>query len=399
MLVDRARIRQVLVNLLNNAIRFTDQGRIVVGLEKDDEKVTVSVVDTGVGIPDDQLSTLFEVFGQPIGPIASGRGGAGLGLAICKQFVLLHGGHIEAESEVGRGSVFRFDLPLPGSDRTLSQLSYYAPEGWAPLVAENPLEKVAIVITPDAELGRTLIRGIPGYRALPVSELEGLVHTVESEHPAGIVFIQEPFAETPLNPETVWRAAGRNDLPIVCCEVPMAEVAIRELGISEYLVKPIRADQLVPAIKTARAAPQKFLLVDDDPGFVSLLDRMLHAEFIDADVRRAYTGEEAIAALGQESFDVLLLDLALPEMSGLDVIRKIRGQGQSDGPAIIVITGLNYAEEVARLRPARIELMRRDGHGRMGDYVSAVLCVEPPDYSRSAPLERHSEPLAETLAF
>lgn len=394
-LVDRTRIRQVLLNLLNNAIRFTDRGRITVRAEEGEGEVVIAVADTGVGIPPDQMATIFEEFGQVKGPITSGRGGAGLGLAICKQFVRLHGGHINAESELGRGSVFRFTIPLPDSGRAQPRLSFYTPRGWSPRAPENPLGKTAIVIGPDMESGASLARAIQGYRALPTSNLEGLANTVEAEHPAGIVLLREPYVGEAPDLEQVWRAAGRSDLPIVKYEVPMDKLVSRELGIAEYLVKPIQREQLASAIRRACPGPTRFLVVDDDAGFVALVGRILTAEFQPVRVCKAYSGEEALEFLAQERFDVLLLDLILPGASGLQVIEAARRDTELSGLAVVVTTGSSYAEEVTRLRPERIELLRHDGCSKVqaGRYIRALLDVAPPNYSRPAPLEQQPAPL------
>ena len=110
--VDPTRIRQVLFNLLSNAVRFTDHGLITVSARQQGEEVVFAVADTGVGIPAEDMSRIFEEFQQVEGGTRRPHGGAGLGLAISKRFVELHGGRIWAESEVGRGSTVSFSLPL-----------------------------------------------------------------------------------------------------------------------------------------------------------------------------------------------------------------------------------------------------------------------------------------------
>jgi len=384
LLADRTRIRQVLLNLLNNAIRFTDRGRIEVSAKVLSGEVVVAVTDTGVGIPPEEMAAIFEEFGQAKGAIVSGRGGAGLGLAICRQFVRLHGGQIEAESKVGQGSTFRFRLPLPESGRARSRLSYYAPEGWSPPVPENPLGKTAIVLGPDAEQVASLARSVQGYRALPADTLETLAEKVSEEHPAGIVLLADPLLPDAFAPEQVWQEAGRNDLPLIRCELPMEGSVKRELGVAEYLVKPVERERLLAAIRLACPSPDDILLVDDDAGFVALVDRILGADLPRARVRRAYSGEEALAALAQDNYDLVLLDLVMANVDGLAVIEALRREGRLAETPVIVTTGSGYADEVARLRPGRIELLRCGDSGKssLGAYIKALLDVAPPDYSR-----------------
>ncbi|NPV09186.1 MAG: response regulator [Anaerolineae bacterium] len=394
-LVDRTRIRQVMLNLVNNAVRFTDVGEIAIVAEARDGEVSVAVSDTGVGIPPGEIPGIFEEFGQASDSLSHGRGGAGLGLAICRQFVRLHGGHIEAESEVGRGSTFRFFLPLPDSGRALSRLSYYAPEGWSPRVPENPLGRTALLLGPrqaadaegaSAEAVPLLARRIEGYRVLPVESLDLLAARVEAEHPEGIIVLTDPLLGDRFEAEAIWRAAGRADLPIIRCELPLEAEAKRHLGVADYLVKPVERTRLLGAIQKVAPHPGQILVVDDDPGFVALIGRMIGAGFPGARLRRAYSGEEALAAL-QEGLDLVILDLIMADVSGLDVIEAMRQDERLARVPVIVTTGSGYGEEVAQTRPARIELLLRAQAGRaqLSTYVKALLEAAPPDYSRPAP--------------
>jgi len=125
--LDRTRIRQVLLNLLNNAARFTERGHISVSVERNEREVVVSVADTGVGIPPQELSEIFEEFHQVDMSLRCRQRGAGLGLAISKRFVELHGGRIWAQSRMGEGSTFYFSLPLPDAEFSVGRLRMGAP--------------------------------------------------------------------------------------------------------------------------------------------------------------------------------------------------------------------------------------------------------------------------------
>src|SRR5690606_25852104 len=120
--VDRTRIRQVLLNLLNNALRFTEEGGVCLGAEQQGDEVMIWVCDTGPGIPAGKLSHIFEEFYQVDLSLRSSNGGAGLGLAISRRFVEAHDGRIWAESEVGVGTTFYVALPLPEQRLPLSRL-------------------------------------------------------------------------------------------------------------------------------------------------------------------------------------------------------------------------------------------------------------------------------------
>ncbi|MGI6209987.1 MAG: sensor histidine kinase, partial [Anaerolineae bacterium] len=179
LLVDKTRIRQVLLNLLSNAIRFTDRGQIEVTAECSASELLVSVSDTGVGIPPHEVGAIFEEFHRADGQEA--RGGKGLGLAIAKRFVNLHGGRIWAESEVGRGSVFRFTLPL--SEKRVSRLMG-SPE-WGPAAASSSL----VLYQPGGMPGAAayLGRHLEDWQMLVADDGEQLRQLVETHHPSAVL--------------------------------------------------------------------------------------------------------------------------------------------------------------------------------------------------------------------
>jgi len=127
--------------------------------------------------------------------------------------------------------------------------------------------------------------------------------------------------------------------------------------------------------------------VDDDPGFVALLHRVLSAEWPGAVVHRAYTGPEALALLEQEPVDVIMLDLTLPGMTGLEVLQTMRHNPSLAPLAVIIVTASSYGEELARLRGGRIELLRRDGASRseLGRYIRALLDASQTQVPPAAP--------------
>lgn len=401
--VDRTRIGQVLLNLLNNAVRFTDRGTIAVNASVLEGEIVVAVSDTGVGIAPEDMATIFEEFGQAKGSITGGRGGAGLGLAICKQFVHLHGGRIEAESTVGVGSTFRFRLPLPESGRARSRLSYYAPEGWSPPVPENPLGSAVLVLGRQSQAAASLARAIQGYRAVPVDDLDELPARVEADHPAGLVLVSDPHAPDAFEAEALLCAAGRADIPLIRCRIPTEppEALVgRKLGVAGYLVKPVHRESLLAAVRAATLWPKRVLVVDDDPGFVNLVRRMLEAEFRGVQFRTAYCAEEALAVLAEERPDLVLVDLIMPDRSGTEVVEAVRRDPRLAEVPVIVTTGSNYADTVVSGGLGEISLVRggSPSYEEWGRYVSALLGAAPPDYSRPAPRAGLPAVAAERLA-
>ncbi|MGQ9682552.1 MAG: ATP-binding response regulator [Anaerolineae bacterium] len=384
-LIDRTRIRQVLLNLLNNAIRFTDSGSVQVSAQTGDKQVTVTVTDTGVGIPARELQAIFDEFHQAQGSLAESRGGAGLGLAICKQFVRLHGGEISAESQVGKGSAFRFSLPVAESASAPAELFYYAPEGWTPPVPENPLGKTAIVLGHDPSSCAAIARVLSGYRVLPSTSLQGLAERVSAEHPAGIVVVESADGSR-LRPEEVWQAAGRSDLPVLTCLLRRPG-AFADQSSVRYLTKPVQREALLAAVRRLAPSPTSLLVVDDDPGFVALLQRLLATEFEGVRVRCAYSGAEALDALNKERFDVVLLDVIMPGIDGTEVLAAMRGDSRTAQVPVLITTGSAYGEDPMGARAQRLEVMRGVGWSpaELGRCLSALLDAVPPDYARPTP--------------
>jgi len=384
-LADRVRVRQVLLNLLNNAIRFTDSGSIAVTARLLDGEVEVAVADTGVGIPADDLPTIFDEFSQAKAPITSGRGGAGLGLAVCRQFVQLHGGRIWVESELGQGSTFRFTLPLAEGGRARSRLSYHSGDSHAP--AKQPGEQSVVVLAANEKVARGVARGIEGYRAIPLCAFEELAEVVEAEHPAGIVLVHDPLGkERAVEPREVWSATGRRDLGVVELQVASDSLVRQSLGVAAYLSKPVQPEELVATVRDHYSQLRSVLVVDDDAGFRALMERALRAAFPQALVDCCADGEEALALLPRRQFDLILLDLVMPGMSGVEMLSQARQAGFLAQATIVVTSGADYGEALAELQPGRLQFSvgRPAGDRRWYQCIRGLLDAAPPDYSLPA---------------
>ena len=387
-IVDRTRIRQVLLNLLNNAIRFTDSGSIRVSTRAVNGELEVAVTDTGVGISPEDMEGIFDEFGQGSSPSTSGRGGAGLGLAVCKQVVQLHGGRIWVESKVGQGSTFHFTIPVPASGTARSRLVYYSPEGWQPPLPDNPLGKTVVILAPDNASGRLVARNIEGYRAIILSSMDSLRDVVEKEHPAGVVLVRDPLADRDdtFSPEQVWDTIGRPDLGVVECELPIENLARRYLRLAGYVTKPVEPEQLLEVIRRAQARPERILIVDDDAGFRALLERVLLSAFPGCHCSAGGSATEALRLLAEQAFDLMLLDLVMPGESGIELLRQARESGLLGGAKVVVVTGAPYVEELAALFPARLHFSKRTvpSGKEWLSCIKALLDSAPADYSHPA---------------
>jgi len=240
---DRARISQVILNLLSNAARFTETGGATVEVCRQNGAITVRVADTGEGIEPASLNHLFEPFQQADPSIRRRHGGTGLGLAIAKRFVELHGGRIWIESEVGVGTSVSFSLPLeaeaavPSPRRWFSPyLSYDARTRPSAVPSGQPAPRL-VVFEPGESMANLVRHYLHGVEVAAARTLDGVQAAMQQEAVRALVVndivTQQALGALSALPQ------GPFDIPIITCWVPETEAAIRRMGIQDYLVKPI----------------------------------------------------------------------------------------------------------------------------------------------------------------
>lgn len=374
--VDRTRIRQVMLNLLNNAVRFTDKGSITVAVEKAQDAVVVSVQDTGVGIPEEQLESIFEEFRQVDGG-PRGRGGAGLGLALSRQFVKLHGGRMWAQSKPGVGSVFSFSLPLPGARPQTTPLRLIPDRRHADL-SNAPL----VVVDPDPSIADMLGRYLGDRTTLSARDLHEAALLVESEHPLSVIINVPPHVALEDWFEPLGGPIERYSVPVFRCSIPSPSWLRRSTGLDDCLTKPISREILGQALQKHCAQPNSVLVVDDDPGFVRLMTRMLEALGCVGEIRSAYNGSHALRLAREIVPDLVFLDLLMPEMDGFQVLRTLhRDPALCDIP-VVAVTATSYAETVLRRRGSRFTLTQAAGlsTGTLTELLNGALRCVRPDY-------------------
>lgn len=344
-MVDRTRIRQVLVNLLGNAVRFTDKGGVRVGAWLRDRDVVVAVADTGRGIPPEALATVFEEFRQVDGPGGRDCGGSGLGLAISKRLVEWHGGSMWAEPGPGGGSVFYFTLPLVGN--VVSAPIRHEWESWVRVSGEaGRHEKTVAVLDDDRERARLLQRYLDGYQVVAAGSVAE-VGRLRTSRPVCAVVLTGPVGAD------IWGRAQQirprlGNLPVMVCPLPGRSMWAAELGVVDYLVKPILRESLASVLRRQARLARDVLVIDDDPDLVDLLARMTRSIVRKATVRRAYGGMEGLAALQAKRPDLVLLDLLMPEVDGYAVLKAMRGDsGLRDVPVVVVTARRGEEETIA----------------------------------------------------
>ena len=327
--IDRTRIRQVLLNLLANASRFTERGEICVRAVQQGEEVIVSVRDTGVGIAPEQVATLFVEFHQaPVYQQASASG-KGLGLAIARRFVEMHGGRIWVESQLGQGSTFFFSLPIAA--KQVGLLAPPTPPIESPLASERP---ALVVIDQDGGVAY-LRRRLEEVEILGAADAEGARALAYERHPQAILLNLPPGARDLA--EGVRKSLLTMGAPVIECSLPVGSWLLHRELFNDWLVKPVSGERLLQVIGRY-CARGRVLVVDDDRSFIQLVRRLLQTAGERYQMEWAYDGEEALNKLRAQASDLLLLDIALPGPDGRLVAQLIREDANLAGLPIVAVS-------------------------------------------------------------
>ena len=365
---DPGRIRQIIVNLVGNSLKFTERGEILLSVTQEESSEAVSlhftVKDTGVGIPADKQQRIFEAFSQADGSMARKYGGTGLGLTICTRLVGLMGGRIWLESEPGQGSTFHFTL------RMVVQSAPLAPP--TPLQPEE-LRNLPVLIVDDNFTNRRVLQGMLNRWGMRPTAVEGgrtALQAIEIAKSTGrsfpLILLDGQMPEMDgftlaaiiqKDPELV----GAAIMMLTSAGHPGDAARCRELGISAYLVKPIRQGELLSSIrqilqKTPEPKPvplvtrhtlretqnqSRILLAEDNAVNQTLALRLLE--------KRGYVvcvagdGRAAITALEKDSFDLVLMDIQMPGMDGFEATSAIREKEKRTGGHIPIIAMTAHA--------------------------------------------------------
>jgi signal transduction histidine kinase/CheY-like chemotaxis protein len=318
--IDPLRIRQVMLNLLVNAARFTERGWIRVAMTREGENVRVTVTDTGKGIPAQDLPKVFEAFRTTEQPISAWHSGTGLGLPISKKFVELHRGQMGVESPPEGGTTFWFSLPcvqtrVPKPARIESSAA--PADGYV-------LERILIMVSDDPHRAGLIHRYLPEYRIARVADLaEGIALAMESR--ADAILTDRPVGDYP----------SGCDIPILYCPLPNEHREAIALGASDLLVKPVSSAELLASVERLKGTVRRVLIADEDPDLARLFRRMLRGQFEDDQILEAYHGEEVERLMEAAHPDLLILSDALPGMEW----KKYAGEGAEKTAVILVSSG------------------------------------------------------------
>jgi signal transduction histidine kinase/DNA-binding response OmpR family regulator len=382
MYADLTKVRQSLFNLLSNACKFTERGTVSLDVSRDIldgvDWLTFSISDTGIGMTEEQIDTLFQEFSQAEVSTTRKYGGTGLGLLLSKQFCQMMGGDIAVESELGIGSTFTIRLPAKVVDHkaeltTLEEIRFEAgPEGAG----------TVLVIDDDAMVLELMKRFLSkeGYRVVTAKGgKEGL--RLARELIPDVITLDVIMSE--MDGWAVLSALkGDSDLaniPVIMLTIVDDKSMGYRLGASDYLTKPINRDRLVGAVRKHAPPPCGVLVVEDDAEMRELLQRFLQNEgWV---VVEAQNGREALDRIAESKPGLILLDLMMPTMDGFEFLQELRKHTAWLSIPVLVITAKDLtAEERHRLDGRVNKILQKGAYNRaellaevrdlVADYIS-----------------------------
>ncbi len=357
---DELKLRQVVLNLISNAVKFTDDGGVVsITARIVGEEVHVAVRDTGIGIAEEEQEGIFAAFQRGGRGARKGSEGTGLGLTLSKRIVELHGGRIWMTSRLGSGSTFAFAIPLghsPGPRPEQEPESEAAPTTDANdvLVIEDDRSSAGLL---------TLYLDGAGFNVTVAADgVEGLELARRLRPRAVLLDVRLPRLDG-------WEVLARLKADPATARVPVVIVSMIDekgrgfaLGAAEYLVKPVQREQVVDALERyalARSDRRTVVVIDDDPLDLELVEAVLAPEGYS--VLRAAGGEEGLALVAREHPAVVLLDLLMPGVDGFDVIHRLRADPATAGVPIVVLTAKDMTSEDRERLAGQIDYVAQKG--------------------------------------
>ena len=335
---DAMRIRQVLINFLSNASKFTEEGDIIVKatLDKSNKgqpSVTVRVIDTGPGITEEDQKKLFQPFSQVDGSLTRKVGGSGLGLSICHHFIQMHNGQIGVDSAPGRGSTFYFSVPV-------AQKS---------LVDGISGDHVVVAIDDDPKIINLYERYLEpkGFKVVGINNPTKAMERIAEIKPFAITLdIMMPGYDGWHVLTALKSSPKTRDIPVIVCSIVEDEEKGFSLGAADYLVKPVMEEDLLSSLDRLNndGSIREVLVIDDDPNDLRLLGKML-SEQGRYKATLAEGGKAGWSTITSKAPHAIIMDLFMPEMDGFTILEMLRKDEKLKELPVIVITGADLTTE------------------------------------------------------
>lgn len=325
---DRLRVRQVLLNLLSNAGRYTERGGVQIAVEQEETRTLISVKDSGPGIAPEDQKRIFEPFHQAGIPTRRSSEGSGLGLSISKNLVEAHGGKMWLESSLGQGSTFYFSLPIALPD---AQPLFHSVHRVNPYLAYNGMTRRSLpplpaaiervlVVEKEGTLTPQLAALLPEMDIVGVESVEALEAECTHTPPFAVLLNDASVMEDKTFGRRLHKVSERT--PIISCYLPGLEEARSRFNVVDYLIKPVTRERLLAVVERATAPDSTILYVEDNDEMARLVRRQLGAAERGYRLLQAEDGAGAIAMMRERQPALVLLDLGLPDIDGYEILQQ-----------------------------------------------------------------------------
>lgn len=359
---DPVRIRQILLNLLVNAVRFTGQGSISIEIVVGESQVVTSVIDTGIGLSADDINHIFEEFYQVDTVNRMLDKGSGLGLTLSRELIRLHGGEMMVSSPgiPGQGSRFSFALP------TTSNLVAQMPTS-NHLRNRSALQKRILVVDEDEAITSFLLRYLKSHKVTACNSEAEALKTLNGFEPDVLIMAHDHSYRRLLGTIRQLEVAPI----VVTLPMPSGRAAILERGVAEYLVKPVSREMLSRVITRYGEAVRSIMIIDDNRDIVRLFSQTLRSLNSEYRIRSAFDGADGIAIMKDDPPDLLILDVLMPEMDGFAVLETMRGDERLRQVPIVLISAKGASESITPNIYGDITLARASGFSPL-ELVSSI---------------------------
>ena len=431
---DRLRLEQILRNLISNALKFTKQGSVVLSINRKNDAVSFTVKDTGIGIPDDKLETIFEAFQQADGSTKRQYGGTGLGLSISRELAKLLLGQITVKSEEGKGSAFTLTIPI-NSKSSYKPTEFYATAAMheKPEIIETLLtqtenkefisdvipepvaddrnsitknDKTILIIEDDTAFAKSLLDFTrqKNYKGIVAVRGDEGVELAKKYKPIGILLdIQLPVKSGWEVMNELKSNAETRPIPVHIMSSYDAKTKSLLSGAVDFINKPVAFEKMSGIFQKIEDAlsrhPKKVLIVEENPKHAKALAYFLGSFNVSAEIKDSIT--EGIKALNDQDIDCVILDMGVPTQGSYDTLEEVRKTPGLENLPIIIFTGknLSHAEEM-RIKQYADSIVVKTAHSyqRILDEVSLFLhLVEENNKDKRSPKYKRMGELEEVL--
>jgi len=384
LVADRTKLKQILLNLTGNAVKFTENGAVTLYFERalinGEEGVRIDVIDTGMGIPEDEIELMFEPFTQVDESTTRKHGGTGLGLAICKRFCEMMGGYIAVDSKMGKGTTVSVHLP----SATLDGFHEESVAFWSEDLAHHATGEEAaangptvLVIDDDPNVHELMRRFLKprGFRLFSAFAGEAGLDLARELRPDVITLdVMMPGRDGWSVLSALKADSELDEIPVVMVTMLDDKSIGYALGAADYLVKPIERDRLVRVL--SRFNPERgglALVVEDEREIREVITRQL--ERTGWTVETAENGRVALDMLDQHCPDVVLLDLMMPEMDGFEVAEIMRMEPRWQTIPIVVVTAMDLSQAERQRLSRSVERIMDKNISSIEQVISEVLRI------------------------